>query len=124
MKWNIYIFCFFFDVGTAFCGNSPIDTTLLSLVHNEVLHLSSGFDTFACQYEEQKKELESQFLDVKQSLAELMKLGEKVEEMEYDMQNLKRQVADLSRTPLKAEREAKIPTVSYTHLTLPTIYSV
>lgn len=102
-------FLFVFDVGTAFCGNSPIDTTLLSLVHNEVLHLSSGFDTFACQYEEQKKELESQFLDVKQSLAELMKLGEKVEEMEYDMQNLKRQVADLSRTPVKAEREAKIP---------------
>ncbi|KAJ7380970.1 hypothetical protein OS493_004562 [Desmophyllum pertusum] len=41
--------------GTKFCGNSPVDPSLLSLVHNEVSQLASNLDDFVLQVQRRKK---------------------------------------------------------------------
>jgi len=110
--------------GTTFCGNSPVDPSLLSLVHNEVAQLSLNLDDFLCQYKEQKEQLESQFLEVKRSLDQLLVLPQEFEQMKLAVETLEQQhkfqkesleqikqhVADLSSNSVKSEERAKLPT--------------
>jgi len=87
--------------GTTFCGNSPVDPSLLTLVQNEVMQLSSNWDDFVCEDKEEKDLLESKILEVKQSL------NRKLERIDLEVQTLKQKVADLSS--LKIEQSAKLP---------------
>ena len=96
--------------GTAFCGNSPVDPSLLSLVRNEVSQLSSNLDDFVCHFKEQKDLLESQLLEVKESLDQLQELPQEFEQMKHEMKTLKQQMADLSCSSVKREESAKLPT--------------
>ena len=91
--------------GTAFCGNSPVDPTLLKLVHNEVRNL----DDFVCQYKEQTDLLKSQLLEVQQTLQQLLQLPQKVEQVELEVETLKQEVADLSRSIMKRQESSKAP---------------
>ncbi|KAL9979148.1 hypothetical protein ACROYT_G016764 [Oculina patagonica] len=94
--------------GTKFCGNSPVDPSLLSLVHNEVSQLSSKLDDFVCNYKEEKDKLEASFLEVKESLDQLyLTLHQKVDLIEDEVKTLKEQVAGLSSE--KSEERAKFP---------------
>ena len=97
--------------GTTFCGNSPVEPSLLNLVQNEVSQLSSNLNDFLCQYKEERELLESRLLDVKQSLEEFLKLPQKVEQIELEVEGLRKQVADLSSNSIKSECIAKHPTV-------------
>jgi len=110
--------------GTTFCGNSPVDPSLLTLVHNEAAQLSLDLDDFLCQHKEEKNQLESQILEVKRSLEQLLELPQKVVQIEHDVESLKlqhkdqqdslkqmkQQMADLSTSSSKAEENAKSPT--------------
>ncbi|KAJ7380960.1 hypothetical protein OS493_004552 [Desmophyllum pertusum] len=93
--------------GTKFCGNSPVDSSLLSLVHNEVSQLGSNLDDFVCKYKEEKDILETTFSEVKESLDQLLKLPQKVDSIENEVRTLKQQVADLSSD--KSEESTKPP---------------
>ncbi|KAJ7380965.1 hypothetical protein OS493_004557 [Desmophyllum pertusum] len=93
--------------GTNFCGNSPVDPSLLSLVHNEVSQLGSNLDDFVCKYKEEKDILETSFSEVKESLDQLLKLPQKVDSLENEVRTLKQQVADLSFD--KSEESTKPP---------------
>ena len=104
MKNSALISCL---TGTTFCGNSPVDPSLLNLVHNEVLLLSSNLGEFV----EQKDELESQLLGVKHSLDQLVELPQEVEQIKDDMETLKQQVADLRCDAVKSEEPTKHPVV-------------
>ena len=95
--------------GTAFCGNCPVDPTLLSLVHNEVLQLSSSLEDFVCQFKEQNDVLKSQVLEVKQNLEELLELPQKFQEMKNDVETLKQQMADLSCSAMKRQQSVNPP---------------
>ena len=95
--------------GTAFCGNCPVDPTLLSLVHNEVLQLSSSLEDFVCQFKEQNDVLKSQVLEVKQNLEELLELPQKFKEMKNDVETLKQQMADLSCSAMKRQQSVNPP---------------
>ena len=95
--------------GTTFCGNCPVDPTLLSLVHNEVLQLSSSLEDFVCQFKEQNDLLKSQILEVKQNLEELLELPQKVKEMKNDVETLKQQMADLSCSAMKRQQSVNPP---------------
>ena len=88
--------------GTTFCGNSPVDPSLLNLVQNEVLLLSSNLDEFV----EQKDELESQLLGVKHSLDQLAELPQEVEQIKDDAESLKQQVADQEVEQIKDDVES------------------
>ena len=91
--------------GTKFCGNSPVDPSLLSLVHNEVSQLSSKLDDFVCKYKEEKDELEANFLEFKESLDQILTLHQKVDSVQDEVKVLKQQVADLSSE--KVEESSK-----------------
>ena len=95
--------------GTAFCGNCPVDPTLLSLVHNEVLQLSSSLEDFVCQFKEQNDVLKSQVLEVKQNLEELMELPQKFKQMEHEMETLKQKMADFSCSAMKRQQIVNPP---------------
>ena len=95
--------------GTAFCGNCPVDPALLSLVHNEVLQLSSSVEDFVCQFKEQYDLLKSQVFEVKQNLEELLELPQKFREMKNDVETLKQQMADLSCSALKRQQSVNPP---------------
>ena len=95
--------------GTAFCCNCPVDPTLLSLVHNEVLQLSSSLEDFVCQFKEQNHVLKSQVLEVKQNLEELLELPQKFKEMKNDVETLKQQMADLSCSAMKRQQSVNPP---------------
>ena len=95
--------------GTAFCGNCPVDPTLLSLVHNEVLQLSSSLEDFVCQFKEQNDVLKSQVLEVTQNLEELLELPQKFKEMKNDVETLKQQMADLSCSAMKRQQSVNPP---------------
>ena len=95
--------------GTTFCGNCPVDPTLLSLVHNEVLQLSSSLEDFVCQFKEQNDVLKSQVLEVKQNLEELLELPQKFKEMKNDVETLKQQMADLSCSAMKRQQSVNPP---------------
>ena len=95
--------------GTTFCGNCPVDPTLLSLVHNEVLQLSSSLEDFVCQFKEQNHVLKSQVLEVKQNLEELLELPQKFKEMKNDVETLKQQMADLSCSAMKRQQSVNPP---------------
>ena len=92
-------------IGATFCGNSPVDPSLPNLVQNEVLPLSSNSDEFF----EQKDELESQLLDNKHSLDQLVELPQEVEKIKDDVESLKQQVADLRCNDAKSEEGTKHP---------------
>ena len=70
-----------------------------------MLELSTNLDEFVCQCKEQRDLLESQFLEVKQSLEKLLELPQKVEQIEHKVETLKQEVADLKR-----QDSAKPPT--------------
>lgn len=72
--------------------------------------LSLSLNDFVCQYKEQRDELGSQLLEMKQSLDQLLELPQKVEQVEHEVEILKKQVADLSRGSEKREEHAKQPT--------------
>ena len=93
---------YFCLTGTTFCGNSPVDPSLLNLVQNEVLLLSSNLDEFV----EQKDELVSQLLGVKRSLVQLIELPQEVEQIKDDVEFLKEQVADQEVEQIKDEVES------------------
>ena len=95
--------------GTTFCGNCPVDPTLLSLVHNEVLQLSSSLEDFVCQFKEQYDLLKSQVFEVKQNLEELLELPQKFKQMEHEMKTLKQQMADLSCSAVKRQQSVNPP---------------
>ena len=95
--------------GTTFCGNCPVDPTLLSLVHNEVLQLSSSLEDFVCQFKEQYDLLKSQVFVVKQNLEELLELPQKFKQMEHEMKTLKQQMADLSCSAMKRQQSVNPP---------------
>ena len=95
--------------GTTFCGNCPVDPALLSLVHNEVLQLSSSLEDFVCQFKEQYDLLKSQVSEVKQNLEELLELPQKFKEMKNDVETLKQQMADLSCSALKRQQSVNPP---------------
>ena len=95
--------------GTTFCGNCPVDPTLLSLVHNEVLQLSSSLEDFVCQFKEQNDVLKSQVFEVKQNLEELLELPQKFKEMKNDVETLKQQMADLSCSAMKRQQSVNPP---------------
>ena len=95
--------------GTTFCGNCPVDPTLLSLVHNEVLQLSSSLEDFVCQFKEQYDLLKSQLFEVKQNLEELLELPQKFKEMKNDVETLKQQMADLSCSAMKRQQSVNPP---------------
>ena len=111
--------------GTTFCGNSPVDPSLLSLVLNEVEQLSLNLDDFLSLYREQKDQLESQLLEVKRSLEQLLELPQKVEQKEHDveilklqhkdqqesLEQVKQQMVDLSSNSVKREERATLPTI-------------
>ena len=88
--------------GTIFCGNSPVDPSLLNLVQNEVWLLSSNLDEFV----EHKDELESQLLEVKHSLDNLAELPQEVEQIKDDVESLKHQVADQEVEQIKDDVES------------------
>ena len=92
--------------GTTFCGNSPLDPVLLSLVQNEVPHLSSILDDFIFQDKEEKDRLKTQLLAIEQSLLQLYK---KVEQIENKVHTLEQQVEDLSVYSKASEDDAKHP---------------
>ena len=93
---------YFCLTGTTFCGNSPLDPSLLNLVQNEVLLLSSNLDEFV----EQKDELESQLLGVKRSLNQLVELPQEVEQIKDDVESLKQQVAHQEVEQIKDDVES------------------
>ena len=95
--------------GTAFCGNCPVDPTLLSLVHNGVLQLSFSLEDFVCQFKEQYDSLKSQVFEVKQNLEELLELPQKFQQMEHEMKTLKQQMADLSCSAMKRQQSVNPP---------------
>ena len=95
--------------GTTFCGNCPVDPTLLSLVHNEVLQISSSLEDFVCQFKEQYDLLKSQLFEVKQNLEELLELPQKFKEMKNDVETLKQQMADLSCSAMKRQQSVNPP---------------
>ena len=95
--------------GITFCGNCPVDPTLLSLVHNEVLQLSSSLEDFVCQFKEQYDLLKSQVFEVKQNLEELLELPQKFKQMEHEMKTLKQQMADLSCSAMKRQQSVNPP---------------
>ena len=95
--------------GTTFCGNCPVDPTLLSLVHNEVLQLSCSLEDFVCQFKEQYDLLKSQVFEVKQNLEELLELPQKFKQMEHEMKTLKQQMADLSCSAMKRQQSVNPP---------------
>ena len=95
--------------GTTFCGNCPVDPTLLSVVHNEVLQLSSSLEDFVCQFKEQYDLLKSQVFEVKQNLEELLELPQKVKEMKNDVETLEQQMADLSCSAMKRQQSVNPP---------------
>ena len=87
-----------------------MDPILLSLVHNEVLELSTNLDEFVCQYREQKDRLETEFLEVKQSFEQFLELPQKFEQMEHELETLKQEVADRSGNSVKRQESVKPPT--------------
>ena len=95
--------------GTTFCGNCPVDPALLSLVHNEVLQLSSSLEDFVCQFKEQYDLLKAQVFEVKQNLEELLELPQKVKEIKNDVETLKQQMADLSCSAMKRQQSVNPP---------------
>ena len=95
--------------GTTFCGNCPVDPTLLSLVHDEVLQLSSSLEDFICQFKEQYDLLKSQVFEVKQNLEELLELPQKFKEMKNDVETLKQQMADFSCSAMKRQQSVNPP---------------
>ena len=95
--------------GTTFCGNCPVDPTLLSLVHDEVLQISSSLEDFVCQFKEQYDLLKSQLFEVKQNLEELLELPQKFKEMKNDVETLKQQMADLSCSAMKRQQSVNPP---------------
>ena len=95
--------------GTAFCGNCPVDPTLLSLVHNEVMQLSSSLEDFVCQFKEQNDVLKTQVFEVKQNLEELLELPQKVKQMEHEMETLKQRVGDFSCSAMKRQQSVNPP---------------
>ena len=95
--------------GTAFCGNCPVDPTLLSLVHNEVLQLSSSLEDFVCQFKEQNDVLKTQVFEVKQNLEELLELPQKFKQMEHEMETLKQRVGDFSCSDMKRQQSVNPP---------------
>ena len=96
-------------IGTAFCGNCPVDPTLLSLVHNEVLQLSSSLEDFVCQFKEQNDVLKTQVFEVKQNLEELLELPQKFKQMEHEMETLKQRVGDFSCSDMKRQQSVNPP---------------
>ena len=112
-------FYLFFFTGTKFCGNSPVDPVLLSLVRNEFSQLSSKVDDFVCNCKGEKDKLETSVLELKKSLyQEVLTLHEKFEEredkvnqkfdqIEDEVKTLKQQVVDLSSE--KSKENAKFP---------------
>ena len=95
--------------GTTFCGNCPVDPSLLSLVHNEVLQLSSSLEDFVCQFKEQYDLLKWQVFEVKQNLEEVLELPQKFKQMEHEMKTLKQQMADLSCSAMKRQQSVNPP---------------
>ena len=95
--------------GTTFCGNCPVDPVLLSLVHSEVLQLSSSLEDFVCQVKEQNDVLKSQVFEVKQNLEELLELPQKFKHMERDMETLKQRVEDFSCSATKRQQSVNPP---------------
>ena len=93
---------YFCLTGTTFCGNSPVDPSLLNLVQNEVLLLSSNLDEFV----EHKDELKSQLLGVKRSLDQLVDLPQEVEQIKDDLESLKQQMADQEVEKIKDDVES------------------
>ena len=66
-------------------------------------------DDFVCQYKEQTDLLKSQLLDVQQTLQQLLQLPQKVEQVELEVETLKQEVADLSRSTMKRQESSKAP---------------
>ena len=100
-----FLSCFF--TGTKFCGNSPVDPVLLSLVRNEFSQLSSKVDDFGI-YKEEKDKLEASVLELKKSLdQEVLTLHQKFDEIEDKVNTLEQQVVDLSFE--KSKENAKLP---------------
>ena len=95
--------------GTAFCGNCPVDPTLLSLVHYELLQLSSSLEDFVCQFKEQNDVLKTQVSEVKQNLEELLELPQKFKHMEHEMETLKQRVTDFSCSAMKRQQSVNPP---------------
>ena len=95
--------------GTAFCGNCPVDPSLLSLVHYELLQLSSSLEDFVCQFKEQNDVLKTQVFEVKQNLEELLELPQKVKQMEHEMETLKQRVGDFSCSAMKRQQSVNPP---------------
>ena len=96
-------------IGTAFCGNCPVDPTLLSLVHYELLQLSSSLEDFVCQFKEQNDVLKTQVFEVKQNLEELLELPQKFKQMEHEMETLKQRVGDFSCSDMKRQQSVNPP---------------
>ena len=71
--------------------------------------LSLSLDDFVCQYREQRDELESQLLEIKHSLDQLLELPQKFEQMEQKVETLEQQLADLSCGSEKSDEHAKHP---------------
>ena len=74
-----------------------------------MLQLYSNLDDFVCQFKEGNDLLKSQFFEVKQNLEQLLDLPQKFKQVEYDVQTLKQEVADLKSTPAKSQECAKPP---------------
>ena len=74
-----------------------------------MLQLYSNLDDFVCQFKEGNDLLKSQFLEVKQNLQQLLDLPQNFKQVEYDVQTLKQEVADLKGTPAKSQECAKPP---------------
>lgn len=74
-----------------------------------MLQLYSNLDDFVCQFKEGNDLLKSQFLEVKQNLEQLLDLPQKFKQVEYEVQTLKREVADLKCSPAKSQEYAKPP---------------
>ena len=66
-------------------------------------------DDFVCQYKEQTDLLKSQLLEVQQTLQQLLQLPQKVEQVELEVETLKQEVADLSRSTMKRQESSKAP---------------
>ena len=96
--------------GTAFCGNCPADRALLSLVHSEVLQLSSSLEDFVCQFKDQNDLLKSQVFEAKQNLEKLLELPQKLKEMKNDVEILKQQTADFSCSAMRRQQSVNCPT--------------
>ena len=74
-----------------------------------MLQLYSNLDDFVCQFKEGNDLLKSQFLEVKQNLQQLLDLPQNFKQVEYDVETLKQEVADLKGTPAKSQECAKPP---------------